>query len=218
MSNLIEMLWVMSLQSCVLIFVVLLVRIALRNYKKVYSYSLWFLVLARLLCPVFIESDWSLQPEVSIINKMPENIPTQGEVEQEAEEMINEPMQENVRPTVPVVESNEMEVSTKKSPKLLRFYLQGAYLIGVICFGLYFLFQYIGIKRKVAFSIREKDNIWLCEEIQSPFVMGVIGPKIYLPLHMEENEKRHILKHEQAHIAHKDPLVRMMGSIALILH
>ena len=123
MSNLIEMLWVMSLQSCVLIFVVLLVRIALRNYKKVYSYCLWFLVLARLLCPVFIESDWSLQPEVSIINEVSEDVLMQSRPMQNENEGIKEPSEENIQVMPPVEDTNGTKLDTNGSRKPVRFYL-----------------------------------------------------------------------------------------------
>lgn len=58
-----ERLWLMSLQGCAFILVVLIARQLLKNYPKVYSYCLWALVGIRLLCPLLLESSWSLQPD-----------------------------------------------------------------------------------------------------------------------------------------------------------
>lgn len=211
MNQCIETLWLMSIQACILILVVLLVRIVLQNYKKVYSYSLWFLVLVRLLCPIFIESNWSLQPNISIMNEKTEDMAAPMYPMAENVEKIGEEVKLPIQPEKPTV-------TTKEGRKLVVFYLQGLYVIGVICFIIYFGVQYVIVRKKVAFAVREKKNIWLCEEIQSPFVMGVVHPKIYLPTNMDDNEKCHILRHERAHIAHKDPLVRILGSVALVLH
>lgn len=218
MNQYIEMLWLMSIQACVLILVVLLVRIALQNYKKIYSYSLWFLVLVRLLCPVFIESNWSLQPDISIMTETTENMTVTDYPIPEYNEKVNEAAKVPIQSEKLTVTTKEPLLSTNRGKKPVHFYLQIFYITGIICFTIYFGVQYVGVKKKVAFAVREKLNIWLCEGIRSPFVMGVIHPKIYLPTNMDDNEKRHILRHERAHIAHKDPLVRMLGSVALILH
>lgn len=218
MNQFIETLWLMSIQSCVLILVVLLVRMVLQNYKKVYSYSLWFLVLLRLLCPVFIESDWSLQPDISIATEMTEDVTAPVHPITENNEDADETVKVPVQLETPVGNINELPRNTDESRKSVYFYLQGLYVIGVVCFTIYFGVQYVAVKKKIAFAVREKQNIWLCEKIQSPFVMGIVHPRIYLPMHMEDAEKHHILRHERAHIAHKDPLVRMLGSAALVLH
>ena len=218
MNQCIETLWLMSIQACVLILVVLFVRILLQNYKKVYAYSLWFLVLVRLLCPVLIESSWSLQPDISFLPEMTQAVTVMPHSVQENHEMTDEPVKIPVPSEMPIVNTEEQFLSTNENSKPIYVYLQGLYVIGVLCFTIYFAVQYAVIKKKVAFAVREKQNIWLCEKIQSPFVMGVICPKIYLPMHMDDNEKRYILRHEFAHIAHKDPLIRMLGSMALILH
>lgn len=52
----VERLWLMSIHASILICIVLIVRLFLKNHKKMYSYLLWMLVLVRLLCPVMIES------------------------------------------------------------------------------------------------------------------------------------------------------------------
>lgn len=63
MFEIISRLWSMSLQAGILILVVLAVRFFLKKYPKVYMYFLWTLVGIRLLCPVFVEAPFSLQPE-----------------------------------------------------------------------------------------------------------------------------------------------------------
>ncbi|MBP3578698.1 MAG: hypothetical protein J6K15_11350, partial [Lachnospiraceae bacterium] len=73
MIAVVSRLWLMSLQGCVLILIVLLARLLLKKYPKILSYSLWALVGIRLLCPVFIESSVSLQPDFSRLQNNWEN-------------------------------------------------------------------------------------------------------------------------------------------------
>lgn len=222
MSEFIESFWLMSIQASALILVVLLVRFILQDYKKMYSYWLWLLVLVRLLCPVFIESNWSLQPNVQIPSQIEISLQKQN-ISQED----NSKTKDVIQPATPIINTNQSEGTIKKAESTLEdgknnetivLYLQLIYLVGVTGFTIYFLVQYDTMRKRVAFAVRDKENIWLCEGINSPFVMGVIKPQIYLPFHISEDEKCYILRHEQAHITHMDPLVRMLGSIALVLH
>lgn len=217
MSELVRTLWMMSVQASILIIVILGMRLVLCNCRKVYSYCLWFLVLARLLCPVFIESSFSLQPDipVSIETDVKVEAPEVVPNNQGTNQNIVTPIQPVAPPTLSENEMSEVTVSEKYNPGIV---LQWLYLTGVAGFSIYFLIQYFRMHKRVAFAIRDKENIWLCDAISSPFVMGVIKPKIYLPMHISGREKVHILRHECVHIAHKDPLVRLLGSMALILH
>lgn len=68
--EMLERLWLMGLQGCVVILFVMAVRMFLKRYPKGLSYCLWALVGVRLLCPVFVESKFSLQPEFVSLREM----------------------------------------------------------------------------------------------------------------------------------------------------
>lgn len=77
--TIVNRLWMMSLQAGVLIMVVLLARIILKKYSKIYTYCLWILVGFRLLCPIFIETPFSLQPDYArFSNAVQEQMKTGG--------------------------------------------------------------------------------------------------------------------------------------------
>ena len=82
----------------------------------------------------------------------------------------------------------------------------------------YFTAVYMGWKRKLSAAVRQRENIWYRERISSPFVMGVLRPRIYLPYGLDPQEEKSILLHEKTHIRHLDPLLRLLGTFALCLH
>lgn len=219
----VERLWLMSIHASILIGIVLIVRLFLKNHKKMYSYLLWMLVLVRLLCPVMIESKWSMQPDFITENNT-QMIVQNGQAEDTFNGQINVVSPENIEgDNISAITSIDNAKQSHipymgNSVDTIIEYLYVLYIIGVIGFGIYFIVQFVLIKKRVAFSIREISNIWLSEKISSPFVMGIVKPKIYLPYGILPEEKKYILRHERAHIAHNDPLVRFLGTIAIILH
>ncbi len=115
------------------------------------------------------------------------------------------------------------------------------YLAVSACFLAFYLIQYVRIKRRLSAAVWKQENIWLNREIRSPFVMGVIAPKIYVPDGFFEDhfftdscfinnlrnnscgepgvwEKNFILEHERTHIRHHDPLTRMAGIGCICLY
>lgn len=227
----IENIWRMGIQAGILILIILVIRVYLKKYSKVYSYLLWILMLVRLLCPVFIESDWSLQPDwawqvdfAAGLAKPAEDWTAQVTAEP-AENQATAVTAENMRKNMQG--DKEKDGSVKKLPDILNTDTTSWTILGVMkciwgagVFGaaVYFLLQYIKIRKRVATAIWERDRIWWCEGIDSPFVMGVIAPKIYMPYGMSEDAFQYILQHEQMHIRHKDPVVRLVGVTAVCLH
>lgn len=253
-------LWAMSLQASILILVVLAVRFFLRKYPKIYSYCLWALVGIRLLCPVWVESPFSLQPDLSGYTgrversvdggQQPQFITWQGQDggsdteiiissgEQSDTEAGEQPGEMEAKSDGLSGEEQraEPEIRSGLMANLERILGWGSiggygfltarlykifsiiYLIGVAGFLIFHLAQYLWMKHKVADAVREKGNIWLCDNIASPFVMGVIFPKIYLPYKVSGKEKKYVLRHERTHIRHQDPLIRIIGTLCICLH
>lgn len=90
--------------------------------------------------------------------------------------------------------------------------------IGVTLMLGYMLLSFLLLKRKVNESIPVKDNVMLCDNIASPFVLGFIRPKIYLSSSMTENEKQFVLAHEQAHLKRGDNFWKPLGFLLLSVH
>lgn len=74
------------------------------------------------------------------------------------------------------------------------------------------------INKKVAQAVRLKDNIYECDSIPTPFVFGIISPKIYIPFRLKESEQGYIISHEKYHIKRKDNIVKLSAFLICILH
>ena len=75
---------------------------------------------------------------------------------------------------------------------------------GVALLWLYALISYILLRKRVAVSQKICDRVYLCDDVQSPFILGVISPKIYLPSGMDEDVTDCVLEHERAHLKRGD--------------
>lgn len=197
----------MGIWGSILILFVQLFRILLRKRSKLYSYVLWTLVLVRLLCPFSLESSLSLQPELAGKSAAVSLVGT-GWIEKGS------------RPAE--VENNFSEAEAGDSVAVPAARKAGALLFiwhcGMLAVSIYFLRQYIRIRRITSSAIHGEGNIWWCDEIESPFVMGVFRPKIYLPYGMPEESISYVLQHEKMHICHRDALICLAGLAALCLH
>ncbi len=248
MMEVISSLWLMSLQACILILTVLVVRSCLKKYPKIYTYALWALVGIRLLCPVFIETQFSLQPDYAMFSEeMQEQTvsgnkqgTSQGLLQNALADGITGPMWsdegynalegitsghngsqfsgeskvENDEVITPVVSTTEETFSVDNILKIIAvIYVAGALIVaGIYCI------QYLIIRHRISTAVRDKGNVWLCENIASPFVIGVVNSKIILPYNLNGQEKEHVLRHERTHIIHHDPIIRLVGIICLCLH
>lgn len=212
----------MSLTASVAIVFVLLLRLLLKKAPKVISYAIWAVVLIRLLCPVSIESGLSLfdlfdTPTVdmtehsSAVEYIPSNI-------------VHTEFPEVVLP-VPGVGEAITEVLPQGEEQLRADPLEGPIFIatyiwwgGILVMAIYGIVTYLRLRRRLITASPLRDNIYLADDIDSPFVMGLIRPKIYLPSAMEEREQSYILLHEQHHIRRLDHVVKALAFVALCIH
>ena len=212
----------MSLTASVAIVFVLLLRLLLKKAPKVISYALWSVVLIRLLCPVSIESGLSLfglfdTPTVdmtehsSAVEYIPSNI-------------VHTEFPEVVLP-VPGVGEAITDVLPQGEEQLRADPLEGPIFIatyvwwgGILVMAIYGIVTYLRLRRKLITASPLRDNIYLADDIDSPFVMGLFRPKIYLPSAMEAREQSYILLHEQHHIRRLDHVVKALAFAALCIH
>lgn len=256
MTTALHILWQMSFQACILILVVLAARLLLKKYSGFYTRMLWMLVVIRLLCPVFIETNLSLMPNFTNmqdrVNRGGGNISStpikdgllsasefSRSFRPDQKPGISEPdygftaippttvkgnlaHTENngsLLPQINTPEINPIQTTAKSlSPAVLLKLIEIIYIPGVFFTALVFLIQFLLLKRRISSAVCEGGNIWLCENIDSPFVIGVIHPRILLPYHMEPEARAHVLSHEQTHIRHLDPLLHFAGTICVCLH
>ena len=96
--------------------------------------------------------------------------------------------------------------------------LAGIWLFGIAALFLYSAVSYWRLRRKVCEAVILRGNIYQSEKVCSPFVLGIIRPKIYLPYHMDSREMGHVIAHEQTHICRRDHWWKPLGFLLLTIH
>lgn len=74
------------------------------------------------------------------------------------------------------------------------------------------------LRKKLSVSLKLRENIYLCDEIQTPLCLGMVRPKIYLPSTLGEEEMEYVILHEKHHIARCDHIVKVLAFLALCIH
>ena len=221
----------MSATGAVVICTVLVLRLCLRRAPKIFSYVLWLIVLFRLLCPVSVAlpvSVFNLIPsaQTNVTDQLPAREHPGNGAAIQAERV--ETADDGASVSVPDGAAKEnsvsahlaesqaaMEVTSLWSWKNIALLI---WLIGVCAMTGYAVASVLRLHKKLKHASLDRENIYLLEGISSPFVAGVLHPRIYLPCGLGENEKTYILLHEQTHIRRGDPLFRVLGYVALTLH
>lgn len=230
----------MSMTGSVVIVFVLLARLLLKKAPKVFSYALWAGVLFRLLCPVSISSALSLlnltrvqssssEGFVSTVDYAPA-VDVYLDMPSMAEPPVQEPRTSNEAAHATVVILPEKRAEVTPTPDTVSqqaaaepvcepiYYAVIIWLVGLGVMLIYNAVSCIKLFRQLTGAVHLRKNIYLGDHIPTPFVLGVIRPRIYLPSTLGEMERRYIIAHERCHIRRKDHLVRLLAYLALCLH
>lgn len=205
----------MSLTGTYVILFILLIRFPLKKVPKIFSYILWVIVLFRLICPYSFSTTFSFLKSISFLNSKTKPIPINiGLLGQPSVDVginkVNNVINSVLPSATPYASTNPMQI--------ILFSISLVWIIGVLILIIYSITSYITLKKKIYSSILVCDNVFECENIQTPFVLGILTPKIYLPTGLDENEKTYILKHEQTHIKRLDHLVKAFAFFVLCIH
>lgn len=211
----------MSITASVAILVILLARILLKRAPKIFSYALWAIVLFRLLCPVSLSSSLSLlglfqvpTTETGRMEYVSLDVPnTEGPAA-----AVDNPASDPDQTTEHGVEMPIVEGTEADSADALVSISSMVWICGVAVMLMLNLFQLIRLRRKLVGSIPLYENIYLADYIPTPFVMGLIRPKIYLPSAMSEAEQSYIIQHEKHHIRRGDHIVKLLAFAAVCVH
>ena len=212
----------MSLTASVIIVFVLVARLALKKAPKVFSYALWSVVLFRLLCPVSFSAFFSMlgviQPpvkEITNVTSSMEYVPPDIVYTEHPQVDLPVPnISEAINQTLNQNEENSVSNTLESAAALVTL----VWLAGVLSLALYSFVSLLRLRRKLIAVAPLRDNIYLADDISSPFVMGVFRPKIYLPSSLSEAEYDYIILHEKHHINRRDYIVRIMAFFALCVH
>lgn len=236
--NFIFPLWKMSLTAAFVALVVVLLRLLLKERApRQVICVLWLIVFARLLIPISPQSPVSLVPDMGleapapVISQLPKTaVPTQPvalpdptpAVITTPEPVVTAPV--TVTPTITVPASvatppvAEPEAPGSPSPFPWQALAAALWLLGAAAMLVYGAVSYLTVRRRVRFAIRGQDGIWEDATLRSPFILGLLRPKIYLPQGLTGYTRHFILCHEQAHIRRRDYIVKPLCWLALAIH
>lgn len=201
----------MSISASWLIPVVLVLRFAFKKTPKWIAVLLWGIVALRLICPVSIESALSLLPSAETlpieILSGPTFVVDTGIVSVDSQ--VNEYLDNHYFEGMTVPFDNGKTVMTL---------LAVIWLMGVVVLLAYTTFSYRQLRRKVDTAILLRENIYQSEYVESPFILGIIRPRIYLPFEMDAAEQAYVLAHETAHIRRKDHWWKPLGFLLFAVY
>lgn len=200
-----------SIAASWIVIAVLILRFCLKEAPKWVNVLLWGIVAVRLIFPFSIESALSLIPSAETVNPsiMMETAPSVQTGVPALDQVINPVIDHSLSPA-PGASVNPLQIWIPV--------LTVIWLLGVAALFLYSAVSYRRLRRRVCEAVILRDNIYQSENVCSPFVLGIIRPKIYLPYHMDKREMDHVIAHEQTHIRRRDHWWKPLGFLLLTVH
>jgi beta-lactamase regulating signal transducer with metallopeptidase domain len=201
----------MSLTASYVILFVMLVRLLLNKAPKFIAYALWSVVAFRLIIPFSFESMFSLMPRnTNAVVILPDIIFQQSP---------------QIYSGIEVVDSFVSQLlpapAIGASANPLQIYVEiGAYIwaLGTIALLVYSLVAVLLLKGQLKGAQLIEKNIFQANNLKTPFVLGFINPKIYLPVGLSKEEQNYIVIHEQTHIHRKDHIIKILAFLIVSIH
>ena len=200
-----------SIAASWIVIAVLILRFCLKKAPKWVNVLLWGIVAVRLIFPFSIESALSLIPSAETVSPsiMMETAPSVQTGVPALDQVINPVIDHSLSPA-PGASANPLQIWISV--------MAAVWLAGAAALLLYSAISYWRLRRRVREAVILRDNIYQSENAGSPFVLGIIRPKIYLPYHMDKREMDHVIAHEQTHIRRRDHWWKPLGFLLLTVH
>ena len=202
-----------AVQASYLVLALVLVRLIFKKAPRRLLCALWVLVGLRLIFPFSLSSVFSLLPSHTPVAASSDvgGVYVQSGLPV-VDNAVNTVLQIAAAPTAPTREIAEQTAINWGSV------LTVAWLCGVCLLALYAVVSFLRLRLQVREAVRTEDGVWLCDKISSPFILGVVRPRIYLPSDAVEGDRPLILAHERAHLKRRDQLWKPLGFVLLTLY
>lgn len=92
------------------------------------------------------------------------------------------------------------------------------WLAGMVAMATYAVFTTLRLRRQVGEAAHLRDNLWQCDHLRSPFILGVFRPRIYLPSDLSGTARDSVVAHEQAHLRRHDHWWKPLGFLLLTVY
>ena len=197
----------MSVTAGVLVLAILAVRALTRRRMPKWAHCLlWGLVAACLLCPVLPESGLSLRPQ-------------SGELVQYGDQLTSLDRE----PVIVLMETGAQDVYAFRTdeadrPGVSLMPLAYVWLAGMAVLLGWAAFSWLRLRRQVAASVNVAKGVYICDDIASPFILGVLHPRIYLPSGLTGATLESVLRHERAHLKRRDHWWKPLAHVLIAVY
>ena len=203
------------------ILAVIVLRLLFRKSPRWVMEILWALVAIRLICPIVVESPFSVVPKGPLFDKETSNLKSEQEVQQ-----INNLPDQNQTAGKQVAEIKEHTAKqdetkdfwTDKRKTDSKKMLSTIWLLGMLVLTGYGIFGSLRVEYQLRFAVPVEQQIWECDTIHTSFLWGLFHPRIYLPSGMNEETKRYVIRHERAHQKRGDHWWKVIGYVLLVIY
>ncbi|MBC8536559.1 M56 family metallopeptidase [Feifania hominis] len=203
----------MSLTASFVIAAVLAARLLLRRAPRLCCYVLWSVVLFRLLCPVSFTSGLSVLPAGMTARLETLSSPPQIQTSPQAQNLPQAEAPPQTAETADAV-SEPGDTDGHRGWNAFAF----VWAFGAAAVVLRGMISLLRLRRRLVGAVLAHDHVYLADHIDTPFVLGVLRPKIYLPSQLTGREREYVTLHEQTHIRRGDHIVKLMAFAALAVH
>ena len=223
MENVFLELFNMSITASWLVLAVLIFRFVFKKAPKAFRVVMWGLVAFRLICPFSFESVLSIIPTTETLS--PQLVHSNSSVEVSGSQILdyvdNNPVFYELGIKNGSVVFNEIGAPDCDfiNPLLIITYIASIiWIVGMAIMLLYTAISYLRIVKKVREATPLKENIWICDSVSTPFILGVIKPRIFIPSSMNGEDLKFVIAHEKAHIKRGDHLWKPLGFMLLTVY
>ena len=201
----------MSIAASWLILAVLVLRLVLKKTPKWLTCILWGIVAVRLILPFSFESMFSLVPSAEVL---PRDVITGNTFRVETgfsviDYSVNDYLGDHYYEGITVSAGRGSNVMTV---------LGSIWLVGMLILLAYSIFSYVKLLNKLREAALLQDRVWLCDAVKSPFILGMVNPRIYLPSAISESQMEYVLAHEHAHLKRRDHWWKPLGYLLLAVY
>ena len=213
MENVFLKLLNMSIAAGWLVLAVVLLRLILKKAPRAILCVLWGIVGIRLILPFSLQSVFSLIPSVETV---PEDIgyaanPTISSGVSVVNSVVNPLLSGSLSP-------DPTQLTSVNPMQIVLLVAAWVWVIGMVGMLVYSLISYLRIFRKVREAVPMRENVWVCDHIDTPFILGIFRPRIYLPSSMSETDAEYVIAHEKAHLSRRDHWWKPIGFLLLTVY
>ena len=206
----------MSITAGWFILAVLCIRLLFRKIPKWMNCLLWGVVAIRLICPFSIESPFSI---LSSTEPIKSSAVVEGEVRNDIPSIDSRLtiVQNTINPML--TETFAYNESDSVAPLQVVTFAAGlVWCCGMVLLIICAMGSVVKLHKLVNEAVCVRENIYICDAVKSPFILGIFRPRIYFSSVLREREMDYILAHESAHLKRKDHWWKALGYLLLCIH